>query len=227
MTKTIVVVGYGVGISAAVAERFGKAGYRVALVARTKEKLEAATKELGAKGIEAAAFPADAGDPSSVQSALADVKRSFGPVAAIHWNAYAGGPADLLTMAPGELASAMGVATTSLLAAVQSVLPDLEAAKGAVLVTNGGFGLFDANVDAYVAKSGFGPLALANAAKHKLVGVLHQQLKARGVYAGDVVVTGLVKGTAWDDGSATVEPSTVAERFWSLNEARTDWTAIV
>lgn len=228
MAKTIIIVGYGVGISAAVAEKFGKEGFQVALVARTKDRLEASAKELSSKGIKAVAFPADVTDLGAVKTLVGRVKESLGPVAAIHWNAYAGGPGDLLTIPPAEVTSAIGVATSSLVAAIQAALPDLEADKeSAVLVTNGGFGLFDPNIDAYTAKINAGPLAIANSAKHKLVGVLHQQLKPRGVYVADVVVTGLVKGTTWDDGSATLEASTIAAKFWELYKGRSASSATI
>ena len=43
MSKTIVVVGFGPGISNAVAEKFGKQGFTVALVARMKNILPPAS----------------------------------------------------------------------------------------------------------------------------------------------------------------------------------------
>lgn len=39
---------------------------------------------------------------------------------------------------------------------------------------------------------------------------------------GEVVVTGMVKGTAFDSGNATIDPKDVAERFWTLDQARKD-----
>ena len=42
-------------------------------------------------------------------------------------------------------------------------------------------------------------LALANAAKHKLVGLLAERLKADGVYVGEVMIAGAVKGTPYAD----------------------------
>lgn len=39
---------------------------------------------------------------------------------------------------------------------------------------------------------------------------------------GEVVVQGLVKGTAFDSGNATLEPSAIADRFWGLYERRSD-----
>lgn len=63
-------------------------------------------------------------------------------------------------------------------------------------------------------------LALAIGAKHKLVGLLAQRLKAEGVYVGEVMVAGTVRGTAWDSGQATLEAATIAIKFWDLYQAR-------
>jgi len=104
---------------------------------------------------------------------------------------------------------------------VQEALPDLKASKeGAVLITNGAFGENNPQVDAYAAGSGFMGLALANAAKHKLVGLLSQRLKADGIYVGEVMVAGMIKGSAWDKGEANLDGSTIANKFWDLYEAR-------
>jgi hypothetical protein len=65
-------------------------------------------------------------------------------------------------------------------------------------------------------------LALANAAKHKMVGLLSEKLKADGVYVGEVMVLGTVKGTPWDMGNATLDGSTVANKFWELYQERKD-----
>ena len=43
---------------------------------------------------------------------------------------------------------------------------------------------------------------------------------AWGVYVGEVVVTGMVKGTAFDHGNATLEAGDIAARFWQLYTAR-------
>jgi short-subunit dehydrogenase len=220
MAKTIIVAGYGSFISAAVAEKFGGAGFSVALVARSADKLAASAKALEAKGIKAAAFPTDLSDLEAVKALAGKVKEQLGPVAALHWNAYSGGAGDLLVAEAAELRSVVDVAVVSLLVATQAVLPDLKASKGALLVTNGGLGIDDPGVDAGAVNWKASGLAIANAAKHKLVGLLAQQLKADDVYVGEVMVTGAVKGSAWDDGSSKLEASAIAQRFWDLYSAR-------
>lgn len=223
MTKTIVVVGFGPGISAAVAERFGREGFAVALVARNAAKLADGVKAFEANGIKAMACPADASDPAKLRSALAKA-RELGPIGALHWNAFDGGAAgDLLASDASAVRGTFDVAIVGLLAAIQELLPDLKAAgDGAVLVTNGAFGENNPQIDALATRLKVMGLALANAAKHKLVGMLSEALKPSGVYVGEVMVAGLVKGTASDTGGATILASTIAEQFWALYRARGD-----
>ena len=90
MSKSIVVVGFGPGISTAVAEKFGAEGFSVALVARNQARLDAGAAALKAKGVAAAGFSADAGDPAAIRVAIAKARAEFGPINVIHWNAFAG-----------------------------------------------------------------------------------------------------------------------------------------
>jgi NAD(P)-dependent dehydrogenase (short-subunit alcohol dehydrogenase family) len=221
MSKTIVVVGYGPGISSAVAEKFGSQGFSVALVARSQDRLVSGVAALKAKGIAAAAFPADAGDPASIREAIERARAQFGPITALHWNAYGGREAgDLLTVDPASVRGIFDVPIIGLLAAVQEIVPDLRDAKdGAVLVTNGAFGEMTPLMDEYATNTKGMGLALANAAKHKLVGLLAQRLKSDGIYVGEVMVAGTIKGTAWENADS-IDSSIVAGKFWDLYQAR-------
>ena len=61
---------------------------------------------------------------------------------------------------------------------------------------------------------------VSKAAQHKIVGMLNQKLAPEGIYVGEVVVLGTVKGTAFDGGNATIEASAIAERFWDMHQNR-------
>jgi NADP-dependent 3-hydroxy acid dehydrogenase YdfG len=214
MGKTILVCGHGPGVSDAVARRFGAEGLDVALVARDADRLKAAEQALAGRGIRTTSFPTDLADPEAVRKLVRAVRSRLGPVSVIHWNAYAAGAGDLLKASPAEIRGVLDLSVTSLVVAVQESLADLKAAKGAVLVTNGGFGLVDPQIDALVVKLRTMGLALGNAAKLKLTRILAEALRPEGVHVGEVMIKGLVKGTAWDDGSATVEADAVARAFW-------------
>jgi NAD(P)-dependent dehydrogenase (short-subunit alcohol dehydrogenase family) len=223
MAKTIVIVGYGPGVSAAMAEKFGAEGYCVALVARSEARLAAGVEGLKARGIAAGAFAADAGDPASIRSAIGRARAALGPIGVIHWNAYSGrGFADLLTVDPATLPGLFDVALVGLLSAIQEALADLKAAgDGAVLVTNGAFGELNPMIDAIALALGEVGVPLGNAAKAKLVGLLSARLKSEGVYVGEVTIAGVVRGTGPESpGMPTLEPAAIAEAFWRLFKAR-------
>ena len=220
MSKTIVVVGFGPGISTAVADRFGAEGFSVSLVARNQERLAAGVQALKAKGVVAAGFVADAGDPAAIGTAIGRARAELGPTTVIHWNAFSGAEAgDLMTTDPAVVGGVFDVAVVGLLAAVQAALPDLKSGAGAVLITNGAFGYIDDQMDALAISLKTMGVAVANAAKHKLVGLLSQRLKGDGVYVGEVMVAGAIEGTPWA-GDTGIEGSTVANAFWDLYQAR-------
>jgi short-subunit dehydrogenase len=220
-TKTILVCGYGPGISDAVARKFASEGFSVALIARGASKVKAAESALTSSGVKAKAFPCDLGDPSAVKKLIADVRESLGPITVVHWNAYVGGAGDFTTADVGELRAGLDVSVTGLVAAVQAALPDMKSQKeSAVLVTGGGLSTYDPRIDAMAVSWNAMGLAIAKAAQHKLVGLLAEKLRGDGIYVGEVVVLGAVKGTAFDGGQATLEPSTIAAKFWDIYRAR-------
>jgi NAD(P)-dependent dehydrogenase (short-subunit alcohol dehydrogenase family) len=228
MSKVIIVAGYGPGISKAVAQKFGAEGFTVALVARSADKVAAGVKALEDAGVKAAAFSANLGDPAAAREAVKKVRAALGPITVLQWTAYDGGAGDLTTADAAAIRGVLDVGITGFLAAVQEALPDLrKESDAAVLVTNGGLGYFDPKIDAVGVQWNAMGLSVANAAKHKLVGLLSAKLAPEKIYVGEVMVLGSVKGSAFDSGQATVEAATVARKFWDLYEARGAVTAEV
>jgi NADP-dependent 3-hydroxy acid dehydrogenase YdfG len=221
MSKTIVIVGFGPGNSTAVAEKFGTEGFSVGLVARSEDRLAAGVSALKAGGVTAAAFPADAADPAGLVAAIRNARAALGPITALHWNASGGAEAgDLLSADPAALRGIFDAAVFGLLTAIREVLPDLKnAGDGAILITNGGFGELSPDIDANATSLNVMGIALANAAKNKLAGLLAQRLKGDGVYVGEVMVRGTIKGTSTDRGNS-IDPARIAGKFWELYQSR-------
>jgi NADP-dependent 3-hydroxy acid dehydrogenase YdfG len=221
MSNTIVVCGHGPGISHAVARRFGRAGFRVAIAARSADKLEAAAKALRDEGIDAKAYATDLGDVAQVKALIEKVGAELGDVTVLHWNAYSGAAGNLLTCDPAELRQVLSVGVEGLVAAVQVAVPQMKGKPGAaVLVTGGGFSIYDENVDRMIVQFGAMGLGVSKAAQHKLTNVLRVALSSEGIFVGEATVLGLVKGTAFDSGHATLEPSAIAEQMYAQYEAR-------
>jgi NADP-dependent 3-hydroxy acid dehydrogenase YdfG len=150
MIPTIVIGGYGSGISNAVAHKFGREGFAVALVARNAARVSAAATLLAETGITARGFAVDLGDDEAVRALIGEVRASLGPITVLHWNAYGGSAGDLLTASLAELRVGFDVSVHGLVAAVQAALPDLKTAKGSGLVTGGGVAFYDPKIDAKV-----------------------------------------------------------------------------
>lgn len=224
MKETIVVCGHGPGISDAVARRFGKEGHPVAIVARSADRLAAAARAISETGVKVEALPCDLGDPEAVRAMIRRAREALGPIGVIHYNAYGGAAGDITNAPASELRAAFDISVTGLVSAVQEALPDLRTAKGAVLVTGGGFAFYDPKIDAMAGHFNAMGLAIGKAAQHKTVGLLSQKLSADGIYVGEVVVLGMVKGTAFDNGQATLEASAIADKFWELAQSRKEVT---
>ena len=80
MKKTVVITGASAGVGRATARLFGEKGWRVALLARGADGLEAGKKEIERAGSEAMVLPADVADEHAVDEAAARVEREWGPI---------------------------------------------------------------------------------------------------------------------------------------------------
>jgi NADP-dependent 3-hydroxy acid dehydrogenase YdfG len=78
--EVVVVTGAGAGIGRAIARRFGEHGCRVALLARGKEGLEGARREVEEAGGEALMMETDVADAAAVEAAAEAVEAQWGPI---------------------------------------------------------------------------------------------------------------------------------------------------
>ncbi len=78
--KCVVVTGAGAGAGRSIAARFGREGWRVALIARSSERLEDAKHEIEAAGGEALTFPLDIADCNAVFAARDRVLETWGMI---------------------------------------------------------------------------------------------------------------------------------------------------
>eukprot|EP00834_Sanchytrium_tribonematis_P005009 NODE_277_length_10928_cov_0.583987.p7 type:complete len:229 gc:universal NODE_277_length_10928_cov_0.583987:9241-9927(+) len=219
MAPVIVIAGYGPAISHEVCNAFSKKGYSLALIARTKSKLDQAVEQFKENGIKSAAFPTDLGDVKSVENTIKAIQKDLGSIAIIFWNGGGIGKPVLETSSE-EYRFNFTANIDSLCVAINSAKSDLEKNKGAVLVTGGGLGVDHPMSTQMAINWKCGSFAINKAAQHKLVDLLHADLKPLGIYAGEVTVMSSVKGTPWDDGSATITAENVAKLFVELFEKR-------
>lgn len=78
--EVVVITGASAGLGRATAMAFARHGAHVGLVARGKERLEAARRDVESAGGKALAVPADVADSDAVEAVAEAVEREFGPI---------------------------------------------------------------------------------------------------------------------------------------------------
>lgn len=91
--KTAIVTGAGTGVGKAIAKALLACGYKVAIVGRRKEMIEAAANEIDPGGSEVFAVSADIGDFQAVGGLFEKVKAKWGRLDLLVNNAGIGAPA--------------------------------------------------------------------------------------------------------------------------------------
>jgi NADP-dependent 3-hydroxy acid dehydrogenase YdfG len=218
VAKTIAIVGAGPGIGMAVARKFGREGFNVALIARSTDKLEEYVQELKDASIEAAAFTADVTDRAALEQALAKVKDTFGAIDVLEYSPTP--PFDrIATPSATTVDNAQyqfDVNVLGAIAAVQAVLPGMRERKdGALLFTTAG-----SATDPLPMTANF---AIAASGVRSYTRTLNQELKGEGVFAGMVEIGGFVdkeiegaEPAAPMPPEVTIKASAVADTFWGM-----------
>lgn len=221
MPKTIAIFGAGPGLGASVARRFAADGFRVALIARNKGRLDALVDQLAAEGVEVAGFTADLAAPDEIPALITAIRDRFGRIDVIEYGPIPGAgftPAAELT--PAAIAASMPLLVLTPLAVVQAVLPEwTQRGEGAFLMTTGATA-----VHPMPHASGLGPLM---AAARNWLYSLHGELAASGIYAGTLSIAAFITGseaeraaTAAGDPHAAafprVDPAELAAIYWDM-----------
>ena len=87
--RVAAILGVGPGLGAAVARRFAREGFAVALMARREESVAGARSEIEERGGTGLPVAADATDPASVAAAFGRVREELGDPEVFVYNAGA------------------------------------------------------------------------------------------------------------------------------------------
>jgi len=228
--RSAVVVGVGAprGLGAAIARRFAREGFRVTVMGRAAEKVEAAAKEIAATGATVEPVIGDVTDEALVRRVVAAADRADAPLEAAIFNAGGNWPKPFLDMDAAFLDSMWR--TNALAgfcfakAAIESMLPR---GRGVLLFTGASASLRG--------KANFGGFAQAKAALRAIAQSAAREFGPKGIHVAHVVVDGAIDGDRINtflpklkeargtDG--LLDPDAIAESFWMLyQQPRSAWT---
>src|ERR1700722_6664232 len=132
--KTMIVTGASSGIGAAAARRFAADGVKLALVARSAERLKVLADDIGSECI---ALPLDLTKPADVATMVKTTTDRFGPVDILFANAGSYVAGDVASGDPEEWDRVVDINVKSVFRAVRAVLPDMIARRsGDIVVTS-------------------------------------------------------------------------------------------
>lgn len=100
--RVVVVTGASAGVGRAIVRAFAQAGANVALLARNRDGLEAAAKEVEQAGGRAVVVPVDVADSDAVEAAALEVERELGPIDVWVNNAMTSVFAEFIDVSPDE-----------------------------------------------------------------------------------------------------------------------------
>src|SRR5476649_1001207 len=211
------IVGAGAGLSASLARAFAKAGMRVALAARSTDKLGPLTQETGAK-----IFQCDASQRAQVDKLFADLDAGQGAPEVVVYNASYRTRGPLIELDPAEVAKAIEItAFGGFLVGQAAARRMLPRGHGAILFTGA-----SASVKGCAQSA---PFAMAKFALRGLAQSMARELSPQGIHVAHFVIDGGIgrprrpPDPAKPD--ALLDPDAIAASYLHvLQQPRNAWT---
>jgi len=227
--SSVLIVGVGAsrGLGAAIARRFARGGYPVALAGRNAAKLEATARELQDVGARVCIVVGDAASAGDSRRFVAEAQRLAPLAVAVH-NAGGNEPAPFLQVSEERFTRHWREHALGAFQLAQAAIP--------VLVEHGGGSLFFTGASASLrGKANFAPFASAKAALRNLAQSIAREYGRQNIHVGHVVVDGGIEGERLlsrapqlkdqrgRDG--LLDPDAIADAYWAMHhQQRSAWT---
>jgi NAD(P)-dependent dehydrogenase (short-subunit alcohol dehydrogenase family) len=215
-----VISGVGPGTGTALVRRFAAEGYRVAMLARTLERLA----DIAAQVPSAKAYVCDVSDKAQVDAVLEQVQRELGTPSVLIHNAVGGAWGTFMEIDPAVLNRNFQVNTMGLLYLARRLAPAMvSAGKGAIIVTG--------NTSSLRGRANFAGFAPTKAAQRILAEAMARDLGPKGVHVAYVVIDAVID-VPWarerfkdKPDHFFIAPAAIADEVWHVtNQPRSSWS---
>ncbi|WP_213813794.1 SDR family NAD(P)-dependent oxidoreductase [Glaciihabitans sp. dw_435] len=203
----IAIIGAGPGLGAAVARKFGREGFSIALISRNQSKLDLLASELTADGLTARGYSADVLIPAELEVALATAASELGTITVLQYSPLPSRDylKPVLELTPELAREALSFSALGLIHAVRAVLPAMQAdGSGSIILINGGTSV--------KARAGFAGTSVAFPAESAYGEMLHDALEDEGIRVSQLVIPGGIPQLQLPNGI-----DDVADRIWHLH----------
>ena len=205
----IAIIGAGPGLGAAVARKFGREDFAVALISRNQSKLDALAAELEADGVTARGYAANVLEPADLEAALERAAAELGPITTLQYSPLPSRSylKPVLELTPELALEALKFSALALIHAVRTVLPAmLDSGDGSIILINGGTSV--------KARAGFAGTSVAFPAESAYGEMLYEALEEKGIRVRQLVIPGGIPKLQLPNGI-----DDVASRLWEIHAA--------
>lgn len=215
-----IVTGVGPGTGAALVRRFARGGFRVAMLARDRARLQGLESEVP----NTTAFPCDVADQGALQQALDQIDRTFGTPKVVVHNAVGGAFGSFTEVDPEVLRTNFEINVMALMHLARHAAPRMVAAGGGALIVTG-------NTSAMRGRARFAGFAPTKAAQRILAESIARDLGPKGVHVAYLVIDAAIdvpwqrerRPDAPDD--LFISPASIAEEVFHLaHQPRDSWS---
>ncbi|HYL59214.1 MAG TPA: SDR family NAD(P)-dependent oxidoreductase [Candidatus Acidoferrales bacterium] len=214
------VTGVGPGTGAAIARRFSRGGYAVAMLARSRNRLDDLAREIP----NARAYPCDVTDEAALDATLAAVRADLGAPKVLIHNAVGGAFGNFMEIEPDVLNRNFQVNTMALLYLARRLAPAMVAAKEGAIIASG-------NTSALRGKPAFAGFAPTKAAQRILAESIARELGPKGVHVAYVLIDAVIdlewtrKRFAGKPDDFFITPAAIADEIWHVaHQERSAWS---
>jgi short-subunit dehydrogenase len=218
--KVAIVTGVGPGTGAAVARRFARGGYAVAMLARNRDRLTKLEHEIA----ETHAYSCDVTDEVQLDTTIEAIRRKLGEPKVLVHNAVGGAFGNFLEIKPEVLNQNFQVNTMALLYLARRLAPAMVAAGEGAIIASG-------NTSALRGKPNFAGFAPTKAAQRILAESIAREIGPKGVHVAYVLIDAVIDlewtRKRWPDAPDDffITPAAIAEEIWHVaHQERCAWS---
>jgi NAD(P)-dependent dehydrogenase (short-subunit alcohol dehydrogenase family) len=214
------VTGVGPGTGAAIARRFARGGYAVAMLARNRERLGLLEREIA----NSRAYPCDVTDEAQLASTIEAIRADLGTPRVLIHNAVGGAFGNFMEIDPEVLSRNFQVNTMALLHLARRLAPAMiEAGQGAIIASG--------NTSALRGKANFAGFAPTKAAQRILSESIARELGPKGIHVAYVLIDAVID-LEWTrrrfpdaPDEFFIKPAAIADEVWHVvHQDRSAWS---
>lgn len=203
--KTIVIVGAGPGLGMSIVKKFGKEGYKVALIARNENKLKNMMVELESLGITSKIYTVDIMNTQVFSNTLKKIEGEFGRIDIVEFSPYSGTEEfkNVLELTTEDIEHEYQKYIQSAITIVSNVTKGMKKrGSGAILFTNGISGIYP--------MPQLGNIGIVSAGLRNYANNLHNELKNSGIYIGFMSIAAKVQK------NTKADPQFIANKWYDM-----------